>query len=165
MFQKLPIPALGNGILGEYQDPHVDCEARFSISEKDGDLVVESSPFNNFSSLFIEYGALTYLNDNYEGGEIYFPDYDLIIKPEVGELILFPGTDRYIHGVKKVTKGNRLVIQSFLSNFKLKYLWDNFVTSTTPIGYVDKNSQFYNHEKNNFNKNNIPLMFKHWGSI
>lgn len=108
---------------------------------------------------------MTYLNDDYEGGEIYFPDYDLIIKPEVGELILFPGTDRYIHGVKNVTKGNRLVIQSFLSNFKLKYLWDNFVTSTIPIDYVDKNSQFYNHEKNNFNRNNIPLMFKHWGSI
>ena len=48
--------------------------------------------------------------------------------------------------------------ESFLSNFKLKYLWDNFVTSTTPIGYVDKNSQFYNHEKNNFNKNNIPII-------
>lgn len=106
-----------------------------------------------------------YLSDNYEGGEIYFPDYDLIIKPEVGELIFFPGTNRYIHGVKEVTKGNRLVLQSFLSSFKLKYLWDNFVTPNTTINYVDKTSQSYNYEKNNFSRDNIPLMFKNWGSI
>ena len=78
---------------GEFQDPHSDCEAIFSYKYK----FAKMTPINNFSSIFIEYAVLLYLNDDYEGGEIYFPDYDLKIKPEIGDLIFFPGTQRYMH--------------------------------------------------------------------
>lgn len=42
---------------------------------------------------------LLYLNDNYVGGELYFPHHDLIIKPEAGMLISFPGNWYNRHGI------------------------------------------------------------------
>jgi len=45
-------------------------------------------------------GTLIYLNDQYEGGELVFNDYDIIIKPEPGDMIIFP--NHYMHEVLKV---------------------------------------------------------------
>ena len=42
---------------------------------------------------------LIYLNDNYLGGEIYFPQHKLKIKPEKGMLISFPGNWNNRHGI------------------------------------------------------------------
>jgi hypothetical protein len=42
---------------------------------------------------------LIYLNDNYDGGELYFPHHDLKIKPEPGMLISFPGNWWNRHGI------------------------------------------------------------------
>lgn len=49
---------------------------------------------------FIKMGTLIYLNDEYEGGELVFNDYDIIIKPEPGDMIIFP--NHYMHEVLKV---------------------------------------------------------------
>ena len=51
--------------------------------------------------------TLVYLNDNYEGGEIHFPDYGISIKPEPGDLLCFPDQPRFVHGVRAITKGTR----------------------------------------------------------
>jgi predicted 2-oxoglutarate/Fe(II)-dependent dioxygenase YbiX len=56
-----------------------------------------------------------YLNDDYEGGEIYFPNLSLELKPLPGTLITFPGTLRYLHGVRRVTGGMRHTIASFIT--------------------------------------------------
>jgi 2OG-Fe(II) oxygenase superfamily len=45
-------------------------------------------------------GALIYLNDEYQGGEIAFPDYDVTIKTEPGDLVIFPCN--YLHEVKTI---------------------------------------------------------------
>jgi hypothetical protein len=44
--------------------------------------------------------SLIYLNDDYEGGEIGFPDYDIKISPKPGDLVIFPYF--YIHEVHLV---------------------------------------------------------------
>lgn len=49
---------------------------------------------------FIKIGTLIYLNDDYEGGELVFNDYDIIIKPEPGDMVIFP--NHYMHEVLKV---------------------------------------------------------------
>lgn len=59
--------------------------------------------------------VVLYLNDNYEGGEIYFPNLDIEIKPTPGMLVVFPGTLFFLHGVRKVTAGMRHTIASFLT--------------------------------------------------
>jgi len=48
----------------------------------------------------IKIGTLIYLNDDYDGGELVFNDYDIIIKPEPGDMIIFP--NHYMHEVLKV---------------------------------------------------------------
>lgn len=56
-------------------------------------------------SFGIKYSFVTYLNDDYEGGEIEFKDYNLKIKPKAGSSIMFPAT--YIHESKPITTGNK----------------------------------------------------------
>lgn len=51
--------------------------------------------------------TLIYLNDNYEGGQIYFPELGIEIKPEPGDLVMFPDNPNFIHGVKPITSGTR----------------------------------------------------------
>ncbi|CAB4164798.1 Oxoglutarate/iron-dependent dioxygenase [uncultured Caudovirales phage] len=49
--------------------------------------------------------AICYLNDDYVGGEIFFPHVNKKIKPKAGDLVMFPG--RFRHGVTGVTSGER----------------------------------------------------------
>lgn len=58
--------------------------------------------------------AILYLNDNYEGGEIEFPNFDIKIKPQAGMLILFPSNYAYTHIAHPVTEGTKYAIVTWL---------------------------------------------------
>lgn len=60
-----------------------------------------------------DYASVTYLNDEYEGGLIYFPDHNIELKPVPGTMVTFPGTTEYMHGVSKVISGTRYTMASF----------------------------------------------------
>jgi hypothetical protein len=64
---------------------------------------------------------LGYLCDEegFEGGEIYFPDYDVTIKPKKGSVIIFG--DKVRHGVNDVLSGNRAISSTFLNKDKYFY--------------------------------------------
>ena len=85
---------------GQCGSPHIDA--------------IEKEPF-------IEYSTVIYLNDEYEGGEIYFPKQALSLKAKKYSAIFFPGNDyQYIHGVKEITSGSRytaLYMQSTKQEF------------------------------------------------
>lgn len=51
--------------------------------------------------------TLIYINNDYLGGEIYFPEYDISYKPEPGDLLTFPDNPDYVHGVKSISEGIR----------------------------------------------------------
>lgn len=51
--------------------------------------------------------CMYYINDDYEGGEIFFPDHNLKIKPKANSLLMFPGNENYLHGVLEVIEGFR----------------------------------------------------------
>lgn len=82
---------------GDMQHPHAD-------GEIDGGV----HPYN-----WRHFGCIYYLNDNYEGGEIYFPNQNIELKPKPNTLIFFPGTLEFLHGVKPVTNGVRYTLSSF----------------------------------------------------
>lgn len=146
--------ALRNWYPGEKQDPHSDCEAVFSRDAANGGFTMTA--INNFSSIFIEYAALTYLNDDYEGGEIYFPDYDLEIKPLPGELIFFPGTQHYMHGVREVLSGNRYALMTFFTTPKLKYIWKTFVEDQSPMTIIERSESQSMESSGVFTRANMP---------
>ncbi len=60
-----------------------------------------------------------YLNDDYEGGELHFPNQNITIKPKAGSLIIFPSVQPYIHHPKEVISGNKYMIPLFW--FKEKF--------------------------------------------
>ena len=80
--------------------PHADCE------HLDG----SNHPYPNR-----HYSALVYLNSNYTGGQIFFPNQNLIPKTEPGTLLQFKGTKEFLHGVTEVTNGERYTIVIFLT--------------------------------------------------
>jgi hypothetical protein len=85
-------------IVGDSMPVHVDqgTAQNKSVGLKTG----FGYPSRDISSVF-------YYNDDYEGGEIYFPKQDLLIKPEPGMFICFPSKDEFPHQVKEVKSGYR----------------------------------------------------------
>ena len=55
-----------------------------------------------------------YLNDNYEGGEINFPRFNITFKPKANQMIVFPSTYVYNHSVSPVVQGERYAVVSWL---------------------------------------------------
>lgn len=51
-----------------------------------------------------------YLNDNYDGGEIYFPYVDVKIKPVAGSVLFFPSNFVYVHEVMPMINGVRYAV-------------------------------------------------------
>jgi predicted 2-oxoglutarate/Fe(II)-dependent dioxygenase YbiX len=49
--------------------------------------------------------SVLYLNDDYEGGELRFEEFDLTVKPEKGDHFLFPSSYAYRHQAMPVTGG------------------------------------------------------------
>jgi hypothetical protein len=56
-----------------------------------------------------------YINDDYTGGEIVFPRFNLTYKPLANELILFPSNYVYNHSVLPVIDGTRYAVVSWMS--------------------------------------------------
>jgi predicted 2-oxoglutarate/Fe(II)-dependent dioxygenase YbiX len=55
---------------------------------------------------------LLYLNDDYVGGEIDFPDDNLCIKPKAGSVVIFPSEK--IHSVLEMSSGKRYMTQTYV---------------------------------------------------
>lgn len=51
--------------------------------------------------------AVAYLNDDYEGGELWFPRFDLDFKPQQGDIVVFPSIFIYEHASKEMIEGTK----------------------------------------------------------
>ena len=66
-----------------------------------------------------KFTVLTYMDDygvDYEGGELVFPDLipPVVIMPKKCEMVIMPSNIYFMHEVKKVTKGKRIIFTFFL---------------------------------------------------
>ena len=59
------------------------------------------------------FGSLIYLNDNFEGGDLYYPDHNFVVVPKPGLLAIHPGDEEHMHGVTEILSGMRYTIASF----------------------------------------------------
>ncbi len=60
-----------------------------------------------------DFASIVYVNDDYEGGELYLPRLDMVIKPTLGLLVAFTGGWHHEHGVMRVAKKDRLTMPAF----------------------------------------------------
>jgi hypothetical protein len=97
------IAAISRHKVGENMDEHRDHWI------KDADFIVE-------------YGIVVYYNDNYDGGEINYPELGISIKPKAGSLVLHSGD--ILHGTLPVKNGDT------------RYFSTAFVKSTKEIPLV-----------------------------
>lgn len=81
----------------EYKLNLIKFEKGFSLNKHVDTL---SSEANHIASVY-------YINDDYTGGEINFPDYNLKIKPKANSLVIFPGNENYLHEVLTIQDGSR----------------------------------------------------------
>ena len=58
----------------------------------------------------------TYINDDYDGGEIeFFIDNKFIShKPKAGDILVFPSIPPYFHGVKTIRSGEKFFVRNFI---------------------------------------------------
>lgn len=61
------------------------------------------------------HGGVIYLNDDFEGGQIYYPKLGKEIQPKPGMMVIHPAGLEYMHGIKKVTEGIRHTISIFFT--------------------------------------------------
>ena len=80
------------------------------------------APHTDVSRESTTYTSVTYLNDDFQGGETDFTTENFSVKPKVGRTILFDGK-RFEHGVKKITEGVRYTFALWYSN----NIMDSFV--------------------------------------
>jgi len=91
-------PVLVKWTPGTEQRPHADKQLN------DG----SPNPFPNY-----DLNSLIYYNDDFEGGELYYPEHDIVIKPEPGLAVAHPGDIHFLHGVKRIISGERWTTPSF----------------------------------------------------
>jgi hypothetical protein len=95
-------PAMVRWLPGQLQMPHADKELHTGPDAgKPNDF-----PYYDLAGLF-------YINDDYEGGELYFPNQDIQFKPKAGAAYFFPGDKNYIHGVTEIKSGIRYTVPFF----------------------------------------------------
>ena len=99
-----PSQILHYGVGGHYI-PHVDAETLY----KD-DIGLDMWEKTLDRDLSVVY----FLNDDFVGGELIFPDLDLVVKPEAGMLVCFPSDHHYVHGVNPVTSGHRYTVVTWM---------------------------------------------------
>lgn len=95
-------PAMVRWLPGQYQMPHADKE----LHEGPDAGTPNDFPWYDIAGLF-------YINDDYEGGELYFPNQNIKFKPKAGAAYFFPGDMNYIHGVTEIKSGIRYTVPFF----------------------------------------------------
>jgi len=91
------IDTLNNSMTMQYHTDHI-------TSQKD-------MPGDKFSIT-----CTMYINDDYEGGDIEFYVGGNLInhKPQAGDILVFPSTEPYFHGVKTINTNEKFFVRNFI---------------------------------------------------
>jgi hypothetical protein len=97
------------------QFPDLDLHGVGSI-QRQYEGVSLSYHVDSLSNPAVVFANVIYVNDDFTGGELHFPEIDVTYVPREGSLIVFPSADQYLHGVKPVGAGpTRYALPAFVN--------------------------------------------------
>ena len=76
--------------------------------------------------------SVGYFNDDYEGGELWFPTQDITFKPEKGDILLFPSNYMYSHASLPVIDGVKYSAVTMFDYNDRTHVMDKDVSSNVP---------------------------------
>lgn len=118
---------------GASMEPHCD-------SPGEGNHEELTMPDMWSTCCLLEFGVVVYFGE-FTGGEVYYPNQNITIPVQPGDLVIHGALDDYSHGVKEVTSGSRFAY----SNFSLR---------------ADKNpGTFYNYGSDEYKEKTQDLEF------
>jgi hypothetical protein len=107
------VKALEEKIASTFYDYEQIHDLRSLLRYRTGDILGEHRDNANASDFNNIYGVVLYLNDDYQGGEIYYSELGLELKPTAGTMVVHAAG--ILHGVKQVLGDNvRYVLTSFV---------------------------------------------------
>jgi hypothetical protein len=125
---------------GNFQEPHVDhIDPDFDLNLVDINSIPDECKYffeerniELYKKLFLNkiFTSIIYLSDDYDGGELFFPQHEgFSIKPNKGTMLIFSGTINNMHGINEVLKGTRYTHVTF---------WSNNISKSSKIAYDKK---------------------------
>ena len=96
--------------IGGIQPPHLDTYSRYELDERTSEE--EKDRLAEHPSR--EWTLILFLNDDFKGGETYFPELKQEFTPVEGSGLLFQGIYLH-HGVNKVRRGSRRTISTWFT--------------------------------------------------
>lgn len=98
---------------GGFMAPHADNVEYLKVLEESKNYVDGQEYELRQNS---HYGMVFYFNE-FEGGELEYPNQNIIYKPNVGDLVIHSSLDHCTHGVKTVLNGERYSYSSNIYDF------------------------------------------------
>jgi hypothetical protein len=62
-----------------------------------------------------KYGLIVYLNNDFDGGQTFYPQHNVYINPEPGKMVVHPADTDHMHGVTPIGEGVRFTLASFIT--------------------------------------------------
>lgn len=69
--------------------------------------------------------TVAYINDDYDGGELWFNFFDVKIKPEAGDLVISPSAYIYSHASLPVTSGTKYALVTMFDRNEFAHIADS----------------------------------------
>lgn len=67
-----------------------------------------------------DWGLVLYINDNFEGGELFYPEKNITYVPKSGDLVIHGASEEFAHGTTPIISGTKYVATSFAFLFPRK---------------------------------------------
>jgi hypothetical protein len=100
-------------IVNEEDIPKIEIDKASIIERRHNGWGTPEHVDNDESGMLL-YATILYGNDNFTGGELCFPEKDIVIQPKAGALCVFDASYNYRHEVKPVTEGVRYSMPMFV---------------------------------------------------
>lgn len=102
---KTPLTEIGKNYASYFSIDYIDPRALSVSKYREGAFMGIHTDYYGDAGVQPLMSAVAYLNDDYEGGELDFPEQGLTIKPTAGSVVVFPSVEPFYHQSLPIISG------------------------------------------------------------